>query len=420
MAERLFEPVSERGIFKNLDVLSPHYVPEELPHRISEAKSISRILTPVLRNEKPGNIFVYGSTGTGKTSVVRHVMRELNKIVSDPESNTAKALVKTVYMNCRTGYGSKYQVLVRVLTDESLQSEGLKKKPLEDRKNKDLVGISPTRLYEKLKEVVQENNMSLIVVLDEVDTVRDIDDLMYTLTRINDDIKGGRVSVVGISNRSSFKEMLDARSRSTLCEEELIFKPYNAHQLETILKQRVEIGLHSGAISEGNIKLIAAYAASTNGDARYALKLLQKAGELAESDARKAIKMEDVKAARTKVEEDIVSETVKNLPEHQQVVLYSIADLLVRGSQYKRLNEVEKDVVFSGEVYDHYQKVSKSLHRDPRTMRWFREYLNELEVLGLIVLKNSGKGVRGNTTLIKLGRKPEEIKEIVENTLGLK
>ncbi|MBM3309796.1 MAG: AAA family ATPase, partial [Candidatus Altiarchaeales archaeon] len=387
MAERLFEPVSERGIFKNLDVLSPHYVPEELPHRISEAKSISRILTPVLRNEKPGNIFVYGSTGTGKTSVVRHVMRELNKIVSDPESNTAKALVKTVYMNCRTGYGSKYQVLVRVLTDESLQSEGLKKKPLEDRKNKDLVGISPTRLYEKLKEVVQENNMSLIVVLDEVDTVRDIDDLMYTLTRINDDIKGGRVSVVGISNRSSFKEMLDARSRSTLCEEELIFKPYNAHQLETILKQRVEIGLHSGAISEGNIKLIAAYAASTNGDARYALKLLQKAGELAESDARKAIKMEDVKAARTKVEEDIVSETVKNLPEHQQVVLYSIADLLVRGSQYKRLNEVEKDVVFSGEVYDHYQKVSKSLHRDPRTMRWFREYLNELEVLGLIVLK---------------------------------
>jgi cell division control protein 6 len=214
--------------------------------------------------------------------------------------------------------------------------------------------------------------------------------------------------------------MLDARSKSTLCEEELIFKPYNAHQLETILKHRAEIGLHDGAISEGNIKLIAAYAASTNGDARYALKLLQKSGELAEADSRKAIKMEDVKAARTKVEEDIVSETVKNLPEHQQIVLYSIADLLVRGSHYKRLTEVEKDVVFSGEVYDHYQKVSKSIHRDPRTIRWFREYLNELEVLGLIILKNSGKGVRGNTTLIKLGRKPEEIRETVEATLGLK
>lgn len=420
MADKLFEPALERGIFKNLDVLGPHYVPDELPHRISEAKNISRILGPVLRNEKPNNIFVYGSTGTGKTSVVRHVIRELDKIAVDAEKNVNKALVKTIYMNCRTGYGSKYQILVKILTDESLHSEGLQKKPLEDRKNRDLVGLSPTRLYEKLKSVVKSNNLSLIAVLDEIDTVKDINDLMYMLTRINDEIDSGRVSVIGISNRSSFKEMLDARTKSTLCEEELIFKPYNAHQLETILKQRVVIGLYSNAVSDGNLALIAAYAAQTNGDARYALKLLQKAGELAESDGRKSIRIDDVKSARMKVEEDIVFETVKSLPENQQVVLYSIADLMLKGSQYKRLESVPKDVVFSGEVYDHYQRVCKSIHRSQITMRWFRNYLNELQMLGLIMLEDSGKGFRGNTTLIKLGRKPEEIKEIAEVSLGLK
>ena len=131
--------------------------------------------------------------------------------------------------------------------------------------------------------------------------------------------------------------------------------------------------------------------------------------------------MDDVKKARTKVEEDVVFEMVKSLPENQQIVLYAIADMLLKGGQYKRLGEpVAEDVVFSGEVYDHYQRVCKSVSRNTRTMRWFREYLNELEVLGLITLKTSGKGVRGNTTLIKLGRNPDEIKHIVEVSLGLK
>ena len=43
MAEKLFQPVSEKGVFKNLDVLSPHYVPDELPHA-----SILKIATPYL------------------------------------------------------------------------------------------------------------------------------------------------------------------------------------------------------------------------------------------------------------------------------------------------------------------------------------------------------------------------------------
>ena len=57
-----------------------------------------------------------------------------------------------------------------------------------------------------------------MTILDEIDGVKDLDDLIYTLTRINSDIKAGGVTIIGISNRVSFKESLDPRSLSTLYE----------------------------------------------------------------------------------------------------------------------------------------------------------------------------------------------------------
>jgi cell division control protein 6 len=129
--------------------------------------------------------------------------------------------------------------------------------------------------------------------------------------------------------------------------------------------------------------------------------------------------VDDVKAARLKVEEDVVFELITSLPEHQQIVLYTVSDALMRGSKYKRFSDMPEDVLFSGEVYEHYEKVCKALNRKKRTIRWFREYLNDLEMLGLLTLSLSGKGVRGNTTLIRLGNPPEEVKEIVSHSLGL-
>jgi cell division control protein 6 len=43
-------------------------------------------------------------------------------------------------------------------------------------------------------------------------------------------------------------------------------------------------------------------------------------------------------------------------------------------------------------------------------------YLSELEMQGLISAQISGKYVRGNTRLIKLGYPPKEIKDIIKNS----
>ncbi len=418
MIDDIFEKeLEDRKIFRNLWVLSPHYVPHELPHREAEARHITKFIAPVLRNEKPCNIFIYGLTGTGKTCTSKYVTTKLEQLVDDPTKNPNKVKVRIVYVNCRA-HNKKYQVLMRSLEDPCLNDESLVDTPLKDRENDRLLGLTPGELYERLKKVVQGNKLNFIMILDEIDKVKDLDDLMYLLTRINDELKDGHVTILGISNRIEVKNRLDPRSKSSLYEEEIVFKPYNAEQLTTILKQRVKIGLQPDVIDDSTIELIAAFAAQ-DGDARYTLRLLQKSGELAQNVNRSKIQIEDVKKAKLAVEVDRVFEAISILPEHQQIVLYSIADIISKGSSYKKLSDMPAGILFSGEVYESYEHFCRKFNRNPRTTRWFREYLNELEMLGLITLTVSGKGIRGNTTLIRLGYDPKEVKAIVSRSLGL-
>ncbi len=214
------------------------------------------------------------------------------------------------------------------------------------------------------------------------------------------------------------KKRLDPRSRSTLCEEEKVFPHYNAIQLKAILKQRISMGFKKNTVDNSIVSRIAAFAAQ-DGDARYALRLLKKAGELAENSNSERVTMDHVESAKKAVEEDIMAEAISTLPEHQQIVMYSIAALASQGGMYKRLSGIGTGDLFTGEVYEVYENNCRALNRNPRTMRQFSQYLSELEMLGLITTSISGKGIRGTTRLIRLGYPPEEIKVIVKRSLGI-
>jgi cell division control protein 6 len=256
-----------------------------------------------------------------------------------------------------------------------------------------------------------------VIVLDEVDMVKDLDELVYTLTRSNDEIKGGGVSLIGISNKLSFKDSLDPRSKSSLYETEMIFQPYTAEQLQKILEQRVGEGFVAGVIESSAINLASAITSQESGDARYALKLLNKAGEIVQQEGRAKVTDHDVEAARKKVELDLTVETVNTLPEMHQLVLYAIASLSSDGSKYSRLEGVEGGFLFSGEVYEEYERACRSARKRARSSRWYKEYLNDLEMLGLIITTPSGKGVRGQTTLIRIGPSAQSVMSILKKNL---
>ena len=208
-------------VFKDRNVISPHYIPETLPHREKEIERMMKALAPALKSNNYNNLFIYGKTGTGKTSSTRRVIEKLLAVKEKYNAN-----VDAVYVNCRTS-DTKYQVFLKI-TEHFFSNEQFN-------------GFALQHLIDKCVSYIGKRNTNVVVVLDELDMVKNLDDLMYALTRMNDELKSGHMGIIGITNNLFFKEQLDPRSKSTLCEEELVFAPYDADQIKEILTQRAKM-----------------------------------------------------------------------------------------------------------------------------------------------------------------------------------
>jgi archaeal cell division control protein 6 len=409
MEDNIFSKVSlATDIFNDKSTLSPHYIPSKLPYREEEIKNVVTLLTPVLKREKPSNIFIYGKTGVGKTIVTRFVSNELLEMCKDKDIG-----MYVTYINNKV-HDSKYRVLVKLLKDLWEQN-----KEYFEKKGKKVhdSGAPPTMIYETLIDYIQDLDVGILIILDEIDIIKDVDSLLYTLTRANDVLKKGFISIIGISNNIFFKRQLDPRSKSTLCEEELLFPPYNAKQLTKILKERTLTGFKENVIDDSAIRLIAAIASKEGGDARYALRLLRKSGEVAEQNGGDTVETKEVEEAKSGVEEDLVLESLNTLPTHQQLSLLAIANLCTK-EQRNLVGDTRKQFM-SGEVYEEYRCVCGKIREKARSMRWVREYLNDLEMLGFISMQFSGRGSRGQTRLIELGEDPTKICSYIKKSLEM-
>ncbi len=385
-------------IFLDRNLITPHYTPRELPFREPYIEKISGILSKTLRNEKPDNLFIYGKPGTGKTSVTKHVMQQLLEF-----AGSKNIPVVGNYVNCRN-HNSKYRVLIKIVKD--LYQE------------ENFLGFSAAFVYEKLLDFARKGNQ-LVLVLDEIDKIKDLDELIYGLTRSNDEISNGGISIIGISNNLMFKDRLDPRTKSSLCEQEIVFPPYNAQELTEILVKRSAVAFRDGCVDDSAINLAAAIAAQESGDARTAIMLLLRAGEIADSKGNTRITDDEVKKAKSQVEEEIIFNMISTLPEQQRLVLYSIARLASQKKPMQKITgETEEGILFSGEIYDEYCKIARQFKETSISARWYREYINELEMYGLIVTTTSGKGIRGQTRLIKLACDAGKVKGLIEKELA--
>ena len=108
-----------------------------------------------------------------------------------------------------------------------------------------------------------------LLVLDEIDqlTKKIGDEILYNLTRINSELRYAQICLIGISNNLIFAEDLDPRVKSSLSEEEIIFPPYNALQIQDILRKRAAKAFRAEALEIGLIEKCAAFAAREIGRA---------------------------------------------------------------------------------------------------------------------------------------------------------
>jgi cell division control protein 6 len=381
--------VPDKRIFKNREVLMPSYIPNELLHRKKEIDFLASISAAALRGETPSNLFIYGKTGTGKTAVTKWVGKELLKY-----SVKEGKKVHFFYLNCAvvdTQYGVFQNIANNLIRewDERIPFTGW---PTEE-------------VYSRLLEVLEKVGGVTMITLDEIDKVKD-DKLLYTLSRINLDLREARLSVIGISNDLKFTEFLDARIRSSLGEQTRIFPPYNAEQLKDILEQRAMSAFVEDAASAEITTLCAAYAAQEHGDARKALDLLRISAEIAEREGSPCITKEHVKRAQNEIEVDRFAEVIRTLPVHSKLLLYALIILEEQSSRFDSR-------LITGELYNCYRLLCKRVGVEPLTQRRISELVSELDMLGVITAKLISKGRYGRTKEVKLGIDPERAREIL-------
>lgn len=375
--DKIFDNVIRKSIFKNKAVLQSDHTPEIIPHRENQIKQVAKILSCSLRLEKPSNLFIYGKTGTGKTLVVRYVINEMLK-----KTQELNIPLKLVYTNCKLKKISdtEYRILAEIINLLGGKVPA--------------TGLPTDTIYRKFVELTDEKQQLVIIVLDEIDeAVKKIGDaFLYNLTRLNSELVNSQISLVGISNDLTFIDSLDPRVKSSLSEEELVFPPYNALQLQDILKERAKNSFKKNVVSQGVIEKIAAIAAKEHGDARRAIDLLRIAGELAEREGKEKLTLEFVNKAIEKMEKDKIIDLVETQPKHHQLILLSIIEF----------SEKTKEKFYTGDIYNKYVELARELKLEPLTQRRVSDIVAELDMLGLINAQVISKGRYGRTREIRM------------------
>jgi len=383
---------SGKSIIKNRNILHFTYMPEIILHRKSEQEQVTQSLLPILKKSRPSNLLVYGKPGTGKTLVVKKVISKIQERVE--KSNFP---IKLIYSN------SKEQTTLYGFLVHLGRQLGLNEKELPSN------GLAISVVFERLLKKIDEGKLNAIFVIDEIDylaqlVVKTGKDILYQLTRANERLTQGSLTLVGISNDLTFKERLDPRVISSLGEEEVVFTNYNVEQIKKILQERINESFIGDSVEEPALNLIAALAGGEHGDARRAIDLLRVAGELAERQQSDRVTIEHVREASQKMEENKEEKSLKSFPLHEKLVL--IAIMKANGSS-------------TGEIYSSYKNLCKVVGKDELTQRRITQMLSEIELSGIISGRLIHQGIHGRTKKFKLTISSEMIKKTFKDDLTL-
>jgi cell division control protein 6 len=379
-------------LFKCREVLTPEYVPSQLLHRDDQQRKIAEVISTSFRSCAPSNLFLIGKTGSGKTATIKYVLDRL-------ENTFLQANLKVphwIYLNCQE-VNTEYRLFARIA--QSLDPDD----PIP------IAGWPLDAVFNKTIEKIEQYccNSVCFIILDEIDIItkktNNKSSGLYNLIRINERLNKGKVSIIGISNVLNFKDTLDPRVLSSLRDETILFPSYNASELFTILMQRVKDGFIEGAIHEDVVLHCAHFAAKEHGDARKAIDVLRKAGELTERQNMTQITKLHIESAQKDLEQSGIKDFVANLPVQMKLILLSVYLIEKLASQ---------EEISTGLVYRCYiELLNQTNDVSELTQRRVSSLINDLDLSGLINASTVSKGRAGRTKKIKLAISLKDVED---------
>lgn len=399
----------ETVIIDDKDILRDDWQPDEVAQREEELDEYAAALQPVVQGWQPSNVFIYGVTGTGKTVSTRELLNDLQEATADEDDIS----LDVVEVNCNS-LNSSYQVAVNLVNEIRSPSHRLTSVQV-DKSTISETGFPQKRVFSELYQDIEEIGGTVLFVLDEIDNIGTDDDILYELPRARSthDLDA-KVGVIGISNDFKFRDNLSPKVKDTLCEEEILFRPYDADDLRPILRQRVELAfVDQDALTMDVIPLCAGIAAQDSGSARQALRLFRKAADIAEQAVRggkrdKALVTEDdVREAQRIMQRQQVIEGMHSLTRHAQFVLYTVCNLAAGEETPARTKQIHRQ----------YKQHVEKMGSDPLKRRRVHDHLSDLSLHGILERVDQTPG-RGNYNMYDVDVSIGSALEALENEFG--
>lgn len=371
------ELLKKPSIFKDESKLDINFIPKKLPHRSKELSLLSQLFLALITkpNSVSRKILITGKTGIGKTVTVKSFGDILERI-----SKKRNLKIKFLHVNCRKERTS-YKVLntiIRLLD---------KKFPKRGYSSQDLLDI--------LIDLLEHQDLHLLIALDELSyLINKNDDLIYSLTRINEGAVNGeqRISLIGIVRNITCLNNLDNSTMSTLQRNIIKFNIYSKEQIFDILKYRTEISLNKNVLSNKLIEMISDIT-SNSCDIRHGLNLMWRASKIAESKNLKYITAECVRLAN----QDLLPFSTLDVLKYMNIKQLTFFLAIVR----ELSNSDDIEISFS-EILKSYYIICENFRLTPRTHSQLWIYLQELKRDNLVFIKNISEGIKGRRALIRI------------------
>ena len=355
-----------KGIFKDEFVFEENYEPNVIFHREYEIQEVISFFKSV-SDGSTDNIDLCGPTGTGKTLIIKEIIKEFQKRFQD---------IKIVYINC-AGNNTKTKVLNK-----------FSRKLIDNKK--------VTGGFINTIEIALQTLKGSIIVLDEVDKVllNDGNDLLYILSNTP------KISIVNISNIPQWRKLItDSRIDSRMPPNQTLFHAYRKEELFDILKNRAEKGLKENTYTNDILNEIAKTIAMTSGNAREAIKMLRRAAKHSEGLEKIEIAKSSLLYSEHKREDDSVIEYISGLPHVKRICLVVLFDFWKKNNIYPTAEQTT-------ERYNALTKYASEFNQ--LSLHTVRNYLGELFTYGLVE-KIGGKGLGQ-----KMGKEPLRYKLSVD------